>query len=317
MTKYTFRGSQIGTCPRALTADILQPVDESLTPEYLKRAAREGEYHERIAISRLMNAEVSVPEHGTVKWQVTDSQFEVAYDSNRFEIIGHIDGLAWPVKRKHDSHLLEIKSMSRFEFDRWMREGWQGFPKYREQISFYMERVATPECIYFVRNRDSGYEDIQLLTKPPSDFDAIIAGLDNICDYLDRGELASAYYEPGSTECKRCQHKLLCIPAPSKLEGIKKAEIADAIADLREGKKLQEQADELIGPARAVLEAYTRDEPEKKLQFDGMVCSIVSGKRKNIDKVLMREFLSDEALKMVETEISYEQFRATDSKPSE
>jgi len=111
----TFRASESGKCPRALTAKYLD-YEAIPAPDWLERSAKEGKWHEERIIAELV----------AEGYEVSESQFECFRRFPEFVLTGHIDGIA---SKDGVEYLLEIKSMSQFEFDRWMRGNFIEFPQ--------------------------------------------------------------------------------------------------------------------------------------------------------------------------------------------
>jgi hypothetical protein len=73
---------------------------------------------------------------------ITARQLEVVLPiTKKIHVVGHIDGLD-----TSDGSLVEVKSQSQEEWDRFERDGWEGgfFPKYKWQVSAYMNAVKQP-----------------------------------------------------------------------------------------------------------------------------------------------------------------------------
>lgn len=72
---------------------------------------------------------------------VTGRQLEVVLPiTKRIYVLGHIDGL------DTDDSILEVKSQSQEEWDRFEKEGWESgfFPRYKWQLSAYMHALGQP-----------------------------------------------------------------------------------------------------------------------------------------------------------------------------
>ena len=144
MGKPIYRMSEAGKCPRALSAMRLGYEAEP-KPEWLERTANEGNWHEQRIIEELRADDIAV----------VRQQEEVKLDYPLFTLIGHIEGTIYDHKDTED--LFEVKSMSQFEFDRWMRDYFRAFPHYADQLALYMEGSNLHQCLYIVKNRNNGY----------------------------------------------------------------------------------------------------------------------------------------------------------------
>lgn len=196
MDKTIFRMSSAGKCPRALSAELLGYESEP-KPDWLMTAANEGNWHE----TRLKQELVAQD------YQVFDEQLEVALENNYVELTGHIDGKVYTPDKV--MQLLEIKSMSQFEFDRWMKGNFTAFPQYLDQVTCYMVATGLEECLYVVKNRSSGYVDRRVIKQMPGYIDAIISMLTEVANSVEKKELFPAEFDVQNIECRRCEYKAL------------------------------------------------------------------------------------------------------------
>ncbi len=164
-----YRASGTGSCITALVAAKAgyEEARSQYSENILMNAAREGNMHEGAVIDTLKT------EYG---WRVDGSQ-----DLMEMQIIpkvvirGHIDGFCIP-KKARNQRLLEVKTMSRDRFKKWMALGDDArsrlltdeFDKYAWQISNYMWHYGM-SAMYVVKNRDSGKLDISEIKLPPID----------------------------------------------------------------------------------------------------------------------------------------------------
>ena len=117
MDKPIYRMSSAGKCPRALSA-IRLGYEPEAAPEWLERAAEEGNWHEDRIKQGLREGDGE-----TTKLDVYDEQLELTLEYPSFTLIGHIDGKVRNIPyyfnvNAPENKLLEIKTMSQFEFDR-------------------------------------------------------------------------------------------------------------------------------------------------------------------------------------------------------
>lgn len=153
--RIVFRMSSAGQCPRSLSAEYLGYKPEA-KPDWLETAADEGRWHE----------ERLVQEINTGNIVIKDRQLAVKIEQPNFMLLGHIDGKIDTISNigfVPHTRLLEIKSMSQYEFDRWMKDKWTGFPEYADQIACYMQATGLSETAYYVKNRSSGYVDKDII----------------------------------------------------------------------------------------------------------------------------------------------------------
>lgn len=187
------RASALGKCVRALWASLegIDPVD---TPEYLSRAAEEGNLHEEHIRTKLAH------DHGR-KIYGDQTELKLWIIPRKLVVIGHTDGFMEP-KRFVESHndipsglpdLIEIKTMSRAVFDKWMAKGWDSNPSYAWQISAYMLAARWPEgikgTVYAAKRRDDGLIDERYLTEPPISLKEIRAKMIALYKHWKLGEM--------------------------------------------------------------------------------------------------------------------------------
>lgn len=190
-----YRASAVGACLRALTAARLgyEPGEK---PEYLLLAAREGKRHEEWIVEELI-------EEG---WRIARRQEEVAVRLPAFDIVGHIDGVAaWGGDGLRRWHLLEIKTMSRFQYAAFVRQGFSAFLGYAAQVAVYHRALGGPPILYVVKCRDTGETRKIRMPEPPMPFEQVYDRLLEVEVLARQGELADVV--PG---CRPCEYSYLC-----------------------------------------------------------------------------------------------------------
>ena len=165
-----YRASSIGMCVRALVALGRDNYEEAMGKErvdLLKRSAEEGDLHEEGVRQKLIRE----------GWKVLSTQDVVEIPIIKGVIIrGHTDGVLLPPAGQplHET-LLEVKSMSNKVFDRWIKQGFDGFLKYAYQISTYMQAHPNRDVLYVAKRREDGLEDRRIIpaNAPPVNFKVI------------------------------------------------------------------------------------------------------------------------------------------------
>jgi len=253
--------------------------------------AEEGKWHEQRLITELRADDIAV--YG--------EQDELTISHDGIILLGHRDGVA--NDHGHEM-LLEVKSMSQREFDRWMRGRWQEFPWYADQLAAYMEASGLDEALYLVKNRNTGYVDRQI--ERAADLQAsirvsmIIERL-KVCEfYIGQGEPVPTYsFDPEKIECRRfCEFKQHCMPPKPVLAEDQEAELWQATADWRRGDALIDEGKALVEPARAILRLYAELAPEHKMVFDNVLTTTypihkVSYAKKDVEASLPAEVLAE------------------------
>lgn len=165
------RASASGMCGRALWA-VLDGIEPTADPEYLTRAAEEGNIHEphvREKISEQLGRKVYGDQETLELWIIP----------KKLVIVGHCDGF---VEAEEGTglapDLLEVKTMSRNVFDRWMAGGFESQPKYAWQISSYLLAAGWRDdevlgAVYAAKRRDDGLIDVRYIEEPPVSFKEI------------------------------------------------------------------------------------------------------------------------------------------------
>lgn len=298
--KPIYRMSEAGRCARALSAQRLGYKAEP-APEWLERAADEGRWHEGRIKNYLANS----------GWDIHDEQKEVCLDDPTFILVGHIDGTINNIVDR-TLKLIEIKSMSQYEFDRWMKTGFKGFPEYAAQLTCYMEATGLSEALYIVKNRSSGYEDRQVITQQPSSMIEIESKLMHVEEWVKKESLVSADYDPNSIECKRCTYKALCAPEPVQLKPFEERELQEAVKFWREGKRLIEQGQQFVDDARKIFEQHTKITGINKWRFGGLSIQLIEGERVTYPKSLLEQLVPEHLLEPVKKVEPYQQTRIVD-----
>lgn len=305
-SKPTFRMSSAGRCPRALSAQLLS-VEAEPIPSFVMQAAEEGNWHEERIKNHFANS----------GWDIHDEQKEVVLEYPSFNLVGHIDGTIDNIADR-TLKLLEIKTMSQFEFDRWMKGGFKAFPNYADQVTCYMEATGLNECLYIVKNRSSGYEDRRIITEQPSNFDAIIGKLADVVQDISNSrpafQLSYAEFDPQSIECRRCEYRKLCIPEPKELTPIDELNLSNAVRDWRDGKDLVAQGQRLIDNAKDTFNDHTRATNIFKWSFNKLAIQLVHYNESvtYLKAKLLKEFTEEQLEPASQVKEAFDQLRITD-----
>ena len=301
MDKIQFRMSSAGKCPRALSAELLECPCEP-KPTWLDKTAEEGNWHEKRIKDELIAR----------GYQVFDEQLELSLGNNYIELTGHIDGKVYtPDKVKQ---LLEIKSMSQFQFDKWMRVGFDGFPEYLAQIACYFEATQLPECLYVVKNRNSGYVDTRIIKPIQGYIDDIINHLTEVADSVAEKELFPAEFNSDSVECRRCGYKLLCIPKITVMDIATREQLDLAVAEIRDGNKLLAEGKELYDRGKSKLYKHTVASELKKWQHNELAVQLISVKEQTTypKESLLKKYTIEELAGIAKVKDGYSCLRIDD-----
>lgn len=255
MTQNTYRMSSAGKCARALSAQKLG-IKAAEAPAWLSRAGDEGKWHEWRLVHQLRDE----------GYDIYDQQKELVIEKNGYRLVGHIDGVA---KKGGQVYLLEIKSMSQYEFDRWMKGRFLEFLSYADQITCYMTAGPFTQTLYLVKNRSSGYIDRDILTGPPSDPDLIFNKLDQVEEWVAKQKLYPAEFSLSELECRRCFFRTqVCVQEKENLPEATKAELSKAAEMVKEGLTQKKAGEDLYREGKGILTGYMSIvSPEKKHSF--------------------------------------------------
>jgi len=308
--KPVYRMSSAGKCPRALSAERLGYEPAPPKP-WLERAAEEGNWHEQRIKSELRTRGLAV----------IDEQREVTLDYPTFTLVGHIDGIV--VGNGSEQRLLEIKSMSQFEFDRWMRGGFDAFPEYEAQLICYMVASGMEHALYIVKNRNTGYVDRREIDSNNIDLSRIelyARQLSIIEEYAARGELRpfglfanEKGFDPQSIQCQRCNYQHLCVTRPEASE-IDTAMLDEAVKLWRKGKALVDEGQALVDEAKLTLGKCARGLITRQFIHNDLAVQLIVQHRVSYDRRVLEQTVPEELLKPARKEQEVEQLRIHDLK---
>lgn len=294
-SKIVFRMSEAGQCPRALSAQYLGYKPEP-KPAWLEVAATEGRWHEERLVQEILDENKSII--------IYDRQLEVKLEYPAFSLLGHIDGKTKKYKERGfleatDVRLLEIKSMSQYEFDRWMRDKFNGFQEYADQIACYMKATGLKETAYYVKNRSSGYIDKAIIREGDIAFGdwnfqerliAVIDKLETVHSHIMQKELMPAVCDMSILQCRRCFYKYLCVKTKEDMTLQEETVLLAASVDYRKGKELEKASKVLIETSKKTFEEHTIASGINRWQFDNLAISNITVKEHEIPARLQKEF---------------------------
>jgi len=288
--RIVFRMSEAGMCLRALSAEYLGYKPEA-KPDWLETAAEEGRWHEERLVQEINKDNIVIH----------DRQLEVKIETPSFTLLGHIDGKVdyWKNARVDNTKLLEIKSMSQYEFDRWMKGKFNEFPEYADQIACYMQATGLNETAYYVKNRSSGYIDKAIARLSDIAFDdwtfaeraiIILDKLETVAKHIAQKELVPAVCDMSTLQCKRCFYKYLCIKTKEDMSLQEETILHLAAENWREGKRLEKASKELIEEAKKTFEEHTIASDLKSWRFDELAISNVEVKEHEVPARLQKAY---------------------------
>ena len=291
-TRQLFRMSECGYCPRKLTYKYLG-YKATEAPSWLMSSAEEGKWHELRLLDQLRQDDIAI--YG--------EQTELTIPYPLIRLTGHPDAF----ENDHGiERVVECKSMSQGEYQRWMTQGFAAFPHYAAQITAYMAATGLP-CRLIVKNRNTGTvhgldpRDTQyFMEHPPRDINEIVLVLSDVAECIANKELyPNVEYQPDNVECKRCQFGYLCVPPPPVLAEDQEKQLTEVIAQYRAAKRQADAAAEIIDNARNVLRQYAEVSPTHSLTFDGLTTKIYPVKFVSYPKGDVERLLDADTLRSI------------------
>ena len=288
--RIVFRMSSAGECPRALSAKYLSYEPEP-APQWLETAANEGKMHEEWIVNWIESDQFKSSNEGYST--VYDRQLEITLSYPRFDLLGHIDGKYCDRMLGSGDYtasaLLEIKTMSQFEFDRWMRGRFDEFPQYADQLTCHMEATGLKEALYIVKNRSSGYIDRRVITEQPSNIVGIIHKLGQVEQAVTKQELIEVEADFSTFQCKRCAYKTVCVKSKDDMVIQDEKVLFEACKQWRAGDKKEKEGKHLSDTAKKVFEEQTIASGVTKWQFDGLAIGEISVKEHERPAVIVQK----------------------------
>ena len=310
MTKQLFRMSECGYCPKKLTYKYLH-YTPTPAPAWLESSAREGKLHELWLLDELRADDIAI--YG--------EQLALTLDYPLITLEGHPDAF----ENDHSiERVVECKSMSQNEYQRWMSQGFDGFQNHAAQITAYMTATGLP-CRLIVKNRNTGTthgldpRDTQyFMETPPRDINEIVRVLSDVAECIANHELyPNVEFQPDNIECKRCQFGYLCAPPPPVLAEDQELQLTAMVAQYRAAKTKADAAAKLIDSARAVLRQYAETSPTHSLTFDGLTAKVYPVKFTSYPKGEIEKLIDADTLRSIAKVTDRMDLRITDKGENE
>lgn len=312
-----YRMSEAGTCPRALVAARMgyEPIPDT---EAGLRVMREGQRHEILVAEdlRVMGFELegwgacSICGEENGGWRMGH---HVEIQLPVLTLVGHIDRMVILDGKRYP---VEIKSMGRFPFEKWKREGFGTFPGYAAQEVCYLEAHQSPG-IYVVKNRDNGElllykisysgQDLPPAPSPltPLHLPALFSEVANILQWAD---LCARDRElPKCTvpedERRWCKFRYLCEEGAKEevVSEVHHADLVEAARLYREADSLKKVAEETIEHSKSVFLSHARTTPKftvagVRVSYSGMQT------RKYLDRKKLEELVTEDVVEKAMSE---------------
>lgn len=305
--KRIFRMSEAGRCPKALTYQYLN-YPRAEAPVWLTSSAKEGKLHELWILDELRADDIAI--YG--------EQMFLELVSDLFILQGHPDAY----ENDHGiERLVECKSVSQNEYQRWTSQGLDGFESWAAQITCYMTATGLPlrlvvknrntGTIHGLDPRDTGY----FFHEPPRDFADITMKLNTVTECLTNSTIdTSVEYDPDALECKRCPYTMHCVPPPPVLAEDQERQLFAAVENYRNGKELVDKGGELVDRAKAVLRQYAEAAPTHMLTFDDLTAKLYSVRTTSYPKAEVEAVLDKDTLQRIAKMSERVDMRITDKR---
>jgi hypothetical protein len=277
----TYRISEIGSCPKKISLSTSKA--DGKIPTWLQSSANEGKWHEKRIKDEMKKAGYTVKdvdicpicmenlheERNGLHVEMTQSKDN---KDEAYKLIGHLDGqVSHPEYTKGKTYGLECKSMSQFEYDRWIKGNFNEFPTYAWQVSVYSYALAEVPFIYVVKNRNIGGKDSRVIEKPLIVWKDIDDKMTALTSWINTtSEPFPAEYNADSIECRRCKFMTRCIPEPKIMLPVEKERLDAAVVDWRKGKELEGIAEELKSKAEEIFIEHCKATTENKWRYEGL-----------------------------------------------
>jgi len=250
-SNYVYALSSVGGCPLALSAEALGklPARSPEVEERLRLAAREGTRQEDWIAEDLisMGYQVGPPAGLCTLCPTGRSGYHVDLDYGDASSTGHIDRFVHGPNGER-SMVVEIKTMSRYQYAKYVRRGLKAFPKYLYQISGYMVATGLP-ALYAVKCRDTGVMVVEVLEVPPMRYEELRNHVLVAERARRKGELAECHeYQEFCDVCVlKPKPERLSTPAPDAGTHL------EAAKEYREGSRLVVEGEAKVAKAKQVL----------------------------------------------------------------
>lgn len=288
ITKPIYAMSSVGKCPKALSCDrLIMP--GATEPAWLQDAAEEGKWHEERIRKQLQEQGYKIIHYGTcskcLERGIKRKGNHVEINLGNCLLVGHTDGRIYQTpERAITGEVLEIKTFSQYEFDRWRRDNFEAFPSYKGQINCYMFAENLETARYVVKNRNSGFiPEHQIVALDNSYLVKLFETICEVEELAQQGELYPAAYDVTSIECRRCKYKEYCLPMPLKLEQDDTKTIEAAILMYKAGKQKEAEAKELLANSTEIFEHYAKQALDERFSYNNITAQIVHVKAAHVE----------------------------------
>ena len=208
---------------------------------------------------------------------VENEQQELTLDYPDFTLVGHKDGdvrlsgelldsskfgiIFVDIKRADLDlslpFLLEVKSLSFLEHQRWLSGGFDAFPWYASQSTCYERASGNDLMAYAIKDRSGGARRMYIIKGERASMPAIVDRLQTVSQYISNGQLAPAELDLDSIECRRfCAFReALCSPDKATVDDV---ELVQAAHNYAQGRRMETDGKVLADEGKAILIEFAR-----------------------------------------------------------
>lgn len=284
---WEYRASSVGRCQRSLWAARVG-YDPLPSPEWLLRAAREGQRHEPWIVQDLEDQGINI----------THRQHPVALHFPLYRITGTLDGLA---RHNGTQRVAEFKTMSRAQFEKWVRQRFDAFPAYAAQATIYWHAVKgtlvdrLDGLLYAVKNRDNGDLKTSLIDEPPMDLQEIVQRLNEVELYVRTQRVPPDHWCPeDGFHRAHCPYRYLLNESGDTLADLFREKPDDkelyAVADLyKAGKFLLEQGEQMVEEAKGKFRQFLEQHGLKKHVAYGLSLIYVAANPEGVRNIKLKD----------------------------
>lgn len=210
-TAGSYRGSELGDCPRALQYAASGRTRESINPE-LALLFRDGNLHHDAIRSELKKiVRVTNEEHSS--WKT----YEVTYKSELIRIVltttcdCHVNG----------TYVGELKSINCFTFKalKSNEDVRERYPHYYSQLQTYLDVYDKEEGFLLFKDKNSSALKIFWFKRDKEELDKLLQKLAHIEWAMKNKKMIKRPFTKSSFECKTCPFRMACWKKP--MEGRK------------------------------------------------------------------------------------------------
>jgi hypothetical protein len=177
--------------------------------------------------------------------------------------------------------LLEVKTFSFLEHQRWIAEGWGNyFKSYAVQHTCYRNALNEQLSFLATKDRSGGTRNLYVIGKDPVSMASIKEQLKQVAEHATLGDLVPTPFNPESLECRRCQFRSTeCLV---RLPQVDDNDVVVAAQDYLDGKEQEAMGKLLKEQSRDTLIAYAKRKQLNRWDCGGSTVTFSSFPREDV-----------------------------------